>query len=107
MLDEIPDSVIADSFREALPRGVRHRHRMIDIAILFLQHPDPIVYQIGCEALLDVASTDDGCTLLTGYGISMQDLFAWTARSDVLGSVERDALMRELIDRVLGIPLVK
>lgn len=83
--DGIPDGVLAHAFSEVLPSATELRHREIDLATLFLQHPDPLVYQIGCEGLLNVAATEEGCDLLNGYGITMQDVFALTARSDVLG----------------------
>jgi hypothetical protein len=100
VFDEVPDNVVGDTFAAQLPQGARLRYRALDLATIFLQHPDPLVYQIGCEGLLDVLSTEDGFALLDSYGITMQDVFSWTARSDVTGSAARESIMHELLDRI-------
>lgn len=100
LFDEIPDQVIATTFEEELPRGAPLRDRALDLSLIFLEHPDPLIYQIGCEGLLDVLSMENGCTILEEYGISLQEVFAWTGRSDVTGSVARQAILDELLDRI-------
>ena len=98
--DEIPADVVASAFKADLPRGAPLPHRALDLALIFLQHPDQLAYQIGCEGLLDVLSGEDGCALLDSYGITMQDVFSWTARSDVTGSAARESIMNELLARI-------
>lgn len=101
VFDDIPDSVVADVFPTTRSTFASTRDRELELALIYLQHPDPLIYQLGCELLLDQCGAT-GVDALANHGLTIQDVFAWTAGSDVNRTSTRDALIDEVVNARVG-----
>jgi len=97
LFDDVPDEVIQATFPHIVPASPKERHRGLDLASIYLQHVDPLVYQLGCELLLDCLDHEDGVVATADYGITLQRIFSLTAQSDVERSVRATSLMDEIL----------
>jgi len=96
--DTVSDPVIMSAFLEDLHRMGRRGHfdRLPDVAMLYLGHPDPLIYQIGCEQLLDVCREEAGVARLAQSGIRLQDVYELIGGGDITRDAERDSLLDDL-----------
>ncbi|MEX2322706.1 MAG: glycosyltransferase family A protein [Acidimicrobiia bacterium] len=97
--DDVTDSVVETAFREELQRLGREGHfdRTLDITLLYLGHPDPLVYQIGCERLLDICNGKDGAARLAEFGMRIQDVYDIVGRGDLTRLVDRESLLQGML----------
>ena len=101
LFDEIPEWVVAEIFSSPFGNGNSEPH-WLRMAQAYLRHADPMIYQIGCELLLDKLSDPGSIEVLRQAGISLQDVFGWTGRADVNGAQVRHDLISQIVDTRIG-----
>ncbi len=72
------DAISDDAVHQLFPPDKYQCTRKSDLskALLYLQHADPLIRNIGCEKLLDFCTTDSNLEELAAVGLSIQDVFS-------------------------------
>ena len=100
LFDDIPDSVVADLFSSGFGRW-QGTPQWLRLALIYLCHADPMIYQVGCEILLDRLNDSGSIEILRHAGVTLQDVFEWTGRADANdGHVQRDLIAQILEARI-------
>ena len=100
LFDDIPDSGVADLFSSGFGSW-QGTPQWLRLALIYLCHADPMIYQVGCEILLDRLSDPGSIDVLRSAGVTLQDVFGWTGRADANGGqVQRDLIAQILEARI-------
>jgi glycosyltransferase involved in cell wall biosynthesis len=97
VFDEVPDFVMSTAFSDGFatwPDG----HKWVRNALIYLGHPDPAIYQIGCEVILDALADPGALEVLRRQNVTLQDVFAWVGRADASGFGSRRELVSQIVE---------